>query len=61
MKYAFIRGHSSSVPVRLMCRMLGVSPAGYYASIERPPRVTEKRREELAGEIRTAHAAVKRR
>ena len=47
--------------MRPMCRMLGVSPAGYYASIERPPRVTEKRREELAGEIRTAHAAVKRR
>jgi transposase InsO family protein len=44
-----------------MCRVLEVSPSGYYAWIERQPSVTEKRREELAAEIRTIHAAVKKR
>ena len=38
-----------------------VSPSGYYAWIERQPSVTEKRREELAAEVRTIHAAVKKR
>ena len=61
MIYSFIRGSSSLFPVRAMCRVLGVSPAGYYASIQRQPSVTEKKREELAGEIRTAHTEVKRR
>ena len=44
-----------------MCRVLEVSPSGYYAWIERQPSVTEKRRDELAAEIRTIHAAVKER
>jgi transposase InsO family protein len=61
MIYSFIRGSSSLFPVRAMCRVLEVSPAGYYASLERQPSVTEKRREELAGEIRAAHVEVKRR
>jgi putative transposase len=44
-----------------MCRVLEVSPSGYYAWIERQPSVREKRRDELAAEIRTIHAAVKKR
>ena len=44
-----------------MCRVLGVSPSGYYDWVERQPSVREKRRDELAAEIRTIHAAVKKR
>ena len=44
-----------------MCRVLEVSPSGYYDWVERQPSVTEKRRDELAAEIRTIHAAVKKR
>jgi transposase InsO family protein len=61
MKYSFIRQNSSAFPVRSMCQVLGVSPAGYYDWIDREPSAADKRREELAGEIRTAHADVKRR
>lgn len=61
MKYSFIRQNSSAFPVRSMCLVLGVSSAGYYAWFDREPSAAHKRREELAGEIRTAHADVKRR
>ena len=44
-----------------MCRVLGVSHSGYYDWVERQPSVREKRRGELAAEIRAIHAAVKKR
>jgi len=44
-----------------MCRILGVSSAGYYAWIDREPSAADQRRDELAEEIRAAHADVKRR
>ena len=44
-----------------MCRVLGVSPSGYYDWVGRQPSVTEKRRGELAGEIRAIHTEVKKR
>ena len=44
-----------------MCRVFEVSHSGYYAWMERQPSVTEKRRDELAAQIRTIHAAVKER
>ena len=61
MKYSFIRQNSSVFPVRSMCQALDVSPAGYYAWFDREPSATEQQREQLAVEIRTAHADVKRR
>ena len=36
-----------------MCRVLEVSHSGYYAWMERQPSVPEKRRDELAAQIRT--------
>ena len=44
-----------------MCDLFEVSPSGYYDWIERQPSVTATRRDELAAEIRTVHAAVKKR
>ena len=37
MRYAVITRHRDEFEVRLMCRVLEVSPAGYYASLKRPP------------------------
>ena len=52
MRFAFIEQHAATYPVRLMCRVLEVSPSGYYAWRARPeaPRSAENR--VLLGEIR---------
>ncbi len=31
MRFAFIEQHAAAYPVRLMCRVLEVSPSGYYS------------------------------
>lgn len=36
MRYAVITRHRGEFPVRLMCRVLEVTPSGYYASLKRP-------------------------
>lgn len=59
MRYAFIHEHRHKWPVRLMCRLLRVSPAGFYAWSQRPPSSAEQRREALLTEIRAIHAQVK--
>ena len=59
MRYAFISRQMSSFPVRVLCRVLQVSAAGYYDWARRQPSVTEQRREELATAIRGIHADVK--
>jgi putative transposase len=37
LRYAVITRHRGEFKVRLMCRVLEVSPSGYYASLKRPP------------------------
>jgi putative transposase len=51
-RFAFIEQHAATYPVRLMCRVLAVSPSGYYAwrSRAESPRAAANRR--LLGEIR---------
>ena len=61
MKYAVIARHRGEFPVRLMCRVLEVSPAGFYASQTRPPSARTRADQRLRLEIRTAHAASQRR
>jgi putative transposase len=54
------RAHVGRVPVRLMCRLLAVSPSGYYAWVARPesPHAAENRW--LVAEIRGIHAESRR-
>jgi len=36
-RFSFIHAEKASFPVRALCRLLGVSPQGYYAFARRPP------------------------
>ena len=55
MRYRAIQEHDRRYPIRLMCRALAVSPAGYYAWHGRPEsrRVTANR--VLLATIRVLH------
>ena len=51
MRYQFIKGHRTEFPVRRMCRMLDVSPSGYYAWRNRPPSTREMANQKLIKKI----------
>lgn len=53
-KYAVIGAHRTLFPVRLMCRVLDVSPAGFYAAQQRPPSPRLHAEALLRDTIRTA-------
>lgn len=60
MKFAFIQAEKATFPVTVLCRVLEVSRAGFYAAQRRPvaPRVTEEAR--LAVQIAAIHRASRR-
>lgn len=60
MKYACIAQHAGEYPVRLMCRVLSVSPAGYYGAQSRPLSARARTDQQLRLAIRTAHTVSKR-
>jgi transposase InsO family protein len=55
MSFRFIEDHRDSYPVRLMCAVLEVSPAGYYAWRERPVSERTKSSAALLAAIRQVH------
>lgn len=55
MRYAVITRHRGEFQVRLMCRVLEVSPAGYYASLKRPPSWHALIDEVLMARVRIIH------
>jgi transposase InsO family protein len=57
----FIEAHRGRWPVRLMCRVLGVAPGGYYGWRGRPLSPRAQRRETLAVAIKAVHGEVKAR
>jgi putative transposase len=59
--FSFIAEHREQWPVRLLCKALDVSPAGYYAWRERPVSARQQRQEVLLVEIRAIHAEAKAR
>jgi len=56
LRYAVISRHRDEFPVRLMCRVLEVSPSGYYASRKRPPSWHALIDEVLMARVRIIHA-----
>jgi putative transposase len=61
MTFGFIEENCGQWPVRLLCEMLEVSSAGFYAWRERPTSARQQRRDALVVEIRGIHAEVKAR
>jgi len=56
-KYAWIKEHSDSFPVALMCDVLGVSPSGYYGSLKRKPSARADRHERIKRCVQETHEA----
>lgn len=57
MRYRVIQKHDRRVPIRLMCRALAVSAAGYYAWKDRPESCRARHNRILLSEIRVIHRA----
>jgi putative transposase len=54
--YRFVEREKAGLPVRTMCRMLGVSPSGYYAWSRRGLSARSVADAALTTQIRAAHA-----
>ena len=50
-----MKQNQACFPVRAKCRVLGLSPSGYYAWRKRPPSVRARRDQELLIEIEQIH------
>lgn len=57
MRYACIARHQAAYPVRLMCRVLQVSPAGFYAAQRRAPSRRSREDARLRVHVRGHHAS----
>jgi putative transposase len=55
MSFRFIEDHRETYPVRVLCAVLEVSPAGYYAWRSRPPSTRSMANRELVAAIRRIH------
>jgi transposase InsO family protein len=56
MKFRFINDHKEQWPVRTLCHVLGVSPAGFYAWRSRPDSARAVANRELLGHVRRLYA-----
>jgi putative transposase len=50
-----VRANQADFPLRTLCRLLGVSPSGYYAWRDRPPSARSVANAALLERIRTIH------
>ena len=60
MKYGFIQSQAARYPIRLLCRVLGVSASGYYVWRKRCPSQRQQANQELLERIRRIHLASRR-
>lgn len=61
MRYDFVERHRGRWPVRLMCRVLRVSPGGYYDWRGRPASLATQRHDALVVAIKAVHGEAKAR
>ena len=61
MRFQFIAAEKATFPVRLLCRTLQVSRAGFYAWQGRAPSARAQADEQLGGEIAAIHATTRQR
>lgn len=61
MKFAFISEEKVAFPLATLCRLMEVSPSGFYASQGRPASAHARRDDVLAEKVSAAHHASKRR
>jgi transposase InsO family protein len=61
MKFAFIARAKATFPIDLLCTVLGVSRAGFYAAQRRPVPARRHEDQQLAVQVAAAHAASRRR
>jgi transposase InsO family protein len=54
-KFDWIHQHRQAFEVRAMCRVLNVTPGGYYQWRHRPPSAAAGRREQIMRQIRQFH------
>lgn len=57
MKFRCVQDNRDSFPVRVMCRLLGVSESGFYASRSRPVSRRAQQNEKLKARIVSLHEA----
>ena len=60
MRFVFVRAEKANYPVTVLCSVLEVSRAGYYAFERRGPSRREKSDRELTDEIREVHRKSRR-
>jgi len=60
MRFAFMRRYEDVFRITTMCRVLSVTPQGYYAWKKRPPSTRAVANEALLVEIRASHLRSKR-
>ena len=53
--FEFVKGYQADHAIATLCRVLGVSPSGYYAWQHRAPSVRTQRDAELTMKIHTIH------
>jgi len=53
--FRFVDEHRGTWPVRMMCRVLGVSASGYYAWRSRPESLRARENRDLSAQIRDIH------
>jgi transposase InsO family protein len=54
-KYAWIRAHRDSYPVKIMCKLLEVSTSGYYDSLQQTQSPRQQRRDRIAEAAEAAY------
>ena len=55
MRFHFIEDHRDEFPVTRMCKVLDVSPSGYYAWRQRPPSAREMANQDLFNKIEVVY------